>query len=880
MTTFVSRQRFRRTLLLGVLVLVPLLGFAQPLGLAAASQEAAVQAVRTLPIADQEKVLFDALARAMPEVTAKYGPDVAAQVKALCVGSWCIPGKAKITSDLDLTIGHPNPEVAKFLSGRVNTIANDLAKERGGAHNIKVIFDGDAEFKELFSGKTGETFIYEYAKANSLEGKGALTFARDANGEWVREWASVDEYWKGLGRAIPHEIVQPQVFAQEAATMMQSAVKNAGTTMEAAEKVAKYMGFVENIVKPGFERQWGLLPAETAVGSRTASQMQTILDIKNAGERLTDAEKGARLAKAFGAGTDEELEAALKRFVSQGDAYFAKTTRDLAVFDELYRMGALNEVGDLAQASLTLGTIVTVLGPTIGHTIAAADLALILHAVRSGDDQAAAEQMANSLLAYGLPQAAVGALVTKLTLELGVKLPANYFLFDPINDRALASVFDPQSAWYILGPDVIVSPFKTLGVKSIDTLACTIKTTDRQVGASQISSLVDEYVDNLTSIRSDLNSVAFSENEGALRDKLKDVMVAAWHASQEKRKGIEQLEYNIYFKPTKTPAKPPLWVWVDRQPIGGGQNPTIIKTTGAGQRASFRINLARDFGTITVRKTPPKPGIVVDQWCQLGGTNSAFKAWLDKTLPNEVRHESGFQPVLVGTSVGGARGWTVEGGGALGLSTASSGGAALLLKSDEGKLASAQRAYTVSFVQGPEAKQPVMVSFDFRLQDDFDSPPTQASVTLIVNPIAAPVEPSEKGLTDALDNAKKKVEAGTKAPSGPTPKPEAIAPQAACDCVGRWQTTIYQAQLFASCRAAEGSACLAYEVRIGKPWTYDAAKNVCVGSFVQTRHMVSTVTHEPYWNVQGGGNDVELTLAHARERCEELGQAAATPKPN
>ena len=106
----------------------------------------------------------------------------------------------------------------------------------------------------------------------------------------------------------------------------------------------------------------------------------------------------------------------------------------------------------------------------------------------------------------------------------------------------------------------------------------------------------------------------------------------------------------------------------------------------------------------------------------------------------------------------------------------------------------------------------------------------------------------------------------------PTPnRTPAVNPQTLCDCVGTWQKTIFEPQQRKLAAEMNGTDYIGWELRITKPWTYNSAKGVCVGSFEYWRSLKWFDPKNP-WQREGSYPDSETTLANAQKRCDELGQ--------
>lgn len=101
--------------------------------------------------------------------------------------------------------------------------------------------------------------------------------------------------------------------------------------------------------------------------------------------------------------------------------------------------------------------------------------------------------------------------------------------------------------------------------------------------------------------------------------------------------------------------------------------------------------------------------------------------------------------------------------------------------------------------------------------------------------------------------------------------------QAACDCIGQWQTSVLTAKNQALCKDVHGAACLGAEVRITKPWTWEPARQACVGSFEYWQGLRGG---KPEWQSAGSYAGQSVELAKARQRCQEIGAVAGdAPQP-
>jgi len=163
-------------------------------------------AIETVPAQNPEEITrqADAVHGALKETLQELskdpmiGPEGIKKFRALCVGSWCC-GKASPISDLDITIDHPDKSVAQKITDMVN---DKIAKSFGGEHKIKAAYAGDPNFKEFFTGESGQTFVYEYSLRNSPAGNAAYA-PKIVDGKVELEMARADEFWKGVGKPVP-----------------------------------------------------------------------------------------------------------------------------------------------------------------------------------------------------------------------------------------------------------------------------------------------------------------------------------------------------------------------------------------------------------------------------------------------------------------------------------------------------------------------------------------------------------------------------------------------------------------------------------------------------------------------------------------------------
>jgi hypothetical protein len=96
-------------------------------------------------------------------------------------------------------------------------------------------------------------------------------------------------------------------------------------------------------------------------------------------------------------------------------------------------------------------------------------------------------------------------------------------------------------------------------------------------------------------------------------------------------------------------------------------------------------------------------------------------------------------------------------------------------------------------------------------------------------------------------------------------------PQAACLCIEKWQTTVLTAKNLETCKDVHGTKCLGFEVRVTKPWTWDATKQTCVGSYLYWEGIQG---NNPEWAAAGTYGNMEVSLDRASQRCKEIGSVS------
>lgn len=98
-------------------------------------------------------------------------------------------------------------------------------------------------------------------------------------------------------------------------------------------------------------------------------------------------------------------------------------------------------------------------------------------------------------------------------------------------------------------------------------------------------------------------------------------------------------------------------------------------------------------------------------------------------------------------------------------------------------------------------------------------------------------------------------------------------PEEVCACISRWQQSVLQQEKLKTCQEVHGANCLGFEVRVTKPWTLDAKRKLCVGSY---EYWESHKGFQPPWKLAGRYQDMTVSLGQALKRCR-LAQGKQAP---
>ncbi len=614
--------------------------------LVASSARPGSQTEKLIAISEQQAILEDALKGALTDLARdpKVGPDALKQFRALCVGSWCC-GKASPLSDLDITFDHPDKQIAERISNSVKQRIEAAVQGKGG-HKIKVTFAGDPNFKEFFTGESGQSFIHEYALRNSPGGRATYTpVIQDGAVEF--EMRSASEFWTGVGKPVPKKFSGVSTFVDESGALLESA--RSGNALEDAFAAAKYLNNVETIVKPGFSNYYGVaLPPSLQLDETTKYQMREIMKLKG-DTALTTVEKEARLRTLLGAEDAAQLEKKLGEFVAKSQEYFKGTSQRMAFFEDVLKSGGLRNAANAAEA-LTMAEKLVQTARKYGAGVAfgAIDAALLVnHYSKYGADQAFFEQLALSGAMYGMPPAAITAMlgaVAKEVVRAAGEYAVNAFIFDAINDAMIQSAYNPQNAWYLFSSDLGGNPFRGY---SRMTLACKYLGNKSLKGDPMVSELeplladdVDKYVGALSAWRG-LSGFTFGDMGPAdIRGRLLPYLMADLKRSRDAWQAMGARETNLYANATTMfPAKPAVAIWVNGVPLEQRTHPAFTFDATPGKQISVVVDVRREFARALYRSLPA-PGGVQAKWCECNGDWNRYLQWEKATLKEQESFEN------------------------------------------------------------------------------------------------------------------------------------------------------------------------------------------------------------------------------------------------
>lgn len=746
-------------------------------------------------IAEQKQVLEQAFADALTTLSKeKGGADLVAQVRALCIGSWCA-NKASASSDLDFTVDHPDKRVAARLKEMVNRNVDTAMK--GKSHKIRVTYSGDPACVDCFTGDTGDSFIYQYAERNSIGGKN--TYKPVVEDGVVRiEKADVADFWLGTGKAVPTRVNNVQTFVDESARIFD--MYKTGKPFDDALAAAKYMNNIETIVKPGFSQTYGTpLPASVQLDETTKYQMREMVKIKG-NSALSSAQKEEALGKLFNAADGAELESRLKAFVEKSQTYFTTTKEKMALFEDVVRRGGIAGAKTPAEALTLAETLFNASKKYSGTAFGALDIGLLVqHYVKNGADKAFFEQLAltgamhASVVASALPAGSVGAIaasslppaaliamlgaIEKEVVRAAGEAAVTAIIFDPINDPIVELGYNPANEEF----SIFTAPFSPFRGYSQASVACKYMGDRLISGDLMVSELeprvaedVIQYVDGLSGVRSSRLPFAWT-GPANISNKFLPRVMADLAASRRIWQAIGYRETLLSANATLMfPPSPALQIWANGAPLRERSNRAFRYEAPVGKELSVTIAVTREFAREIGRHLPPE-GSMQKHWCAVKGDLAAYLRWEKTVLAEQTQFEPAPDSVHVGTAVKNAAGWRVTSTlpvRSLGSSTTAGTGEANILgggdASNDGRRQFATAEYRVAATPLAQAKTPVSIDVGFRLKGTalLESIDESYAFSLTVTP--TPAVPPPPAPTSAQPPPPAPV-AQTPTPSAPPP---------------------------------------------------------------------------------------------------------------
>lgn len=587
-------------------------------------------------------------------------------LRGVGAGSW-LNGTAGKGSDIDFTLGHPNPKVEEELARRVQanidkryqTVLDQAARDKGlrhlpGAkgHEVKVINSRMQDWDELFTGPTGQRFFLDYANKT---GGGAACFkwkpVKDASGKIVRlevDYEATEEFWRVTQGKVPKYLTNPGAFVDESLAMLNKAGK--GTVTARAQAAAKYLNNTQRWLVPGLEEQWGSNLKQLKVSPEEQKLADFLLQIK----KKPPAEQMELLKIHFSAKNEQEVGENLAQFSQRVESRLAKMSDDVKYLDELSRTGRLERLGGAPRALGLKKVLEEAFSTATGRAMLAADVVGIIIAYQDGGPTAAMLETAASAVSMAVPPAAIAALLAEVGRQVFAATAGwaiNAVIFDPINDMAITKFYSPDSACYLFrdGPVPFPSPFRGL---TRETIAYKFSS------QAQIQAAVNRFLSETKGAGCGWNTTAgWGDITGQLFGRLyRDFRISQEIAGKVQELGLKA-RAGEYIPPVN-----PFRLIVDGQPVIPGRpghtlRPVrFLKKAVPGQPAEFTIKIAREYGMW--QGLDPKAESLYDAWGKRGGYAAMRRYAQEHTLQ---LINTGVAPSRMEAAFSGGPGWSLSG---------------------------------------------------------------------------------------------------------------------------------------------------------------------------------------------------------------------------
>lgn len=602
-----------------------------------------------MPIADQKRILMESVTKVLS--SAEFAPH-APRVRVLAVGSW-LAGATTPMSDLDATLYCGDPQLERRMVNAIDReVANRVRATGGGlGHKIKLIVDKDPRFDELFSGETGQKFVFDYCS-----GKNPSSCLRFDGERLVT--GPTEEFWtcRGGKYAVPHFIDRPQDFIAKCGELLEKSRAEGKALCYKLLDAAKYADNVD-----GWLRQRLLEQYQTAEGVglseglrakvRELQAMKQALAAEQLAGRIGAAELQARydaaVLRIFGS------EDGAHRFLDEIAGYLRTSTANAALLDAGMKGGTLL---DGLRTALARGWMLPL------------DLITIHARYAEEGVEGAAREIMFTLLGYSCPATVIPRLVLEVSQALvaeGIRLAGNYFVFDPLHAPLLEKIFrqrDPGSSGPESGsPNAIYiydwEESKLRGIKRECLFYRWPRESEEQVGPT-LDAAADWYVDHLAAWKSYGQWFA-DAGAGSIREAVRAQLRTDWRTSKAIASDVRDWAADLDAG-FDLPAKDPFGVWLEGERAADPARAS--RAVRVGGRVQFNLTTRRELDELAmiyhdlagIYALWGKSGRAVarkrveDYTAEYIAKNGRYRASRDDTLEVKV-------------TARGAEGWIVEG---------------------------------------------------------------------------------------------------------------------------------------------------------------------------------------------------------------------------
>lgn len=597
------------------------------------------RAAQPVPMPLQKRLMWEAIADELRQTD----PAILKDLRGVGAGSF-LSGKTDALSDIDLTLGHPDPRVEKDLVARINQRVQSrlIAQHPGQRADINIIASRDQKFADLFRGETGQAFFLDYANKT---GDGRACFAwsvkpgPDGAAQLVRTRQPSEQFWLVTQGKVPKEFSSPHLFIEDSFVFL--ARYRDASVQGQAMKAAKYLNNVDEFLLPGLEQQWGHNLDVLKLPPSQREMAKKLMELKG----KPQAEMWAELKNFLGESSDEAVGRRLREFSDLAEQRLVRLKEEVQFMDGLAKAGRLKDVSQARSLWKNLGSAFLEHG---GKALSALDALGIINAYYEGGPGAASLELTATAVSMGCPPAALAALAAEVARQVtgaAVAWAGDKFIFSPINESALRAMYAQDSNCYIFRADAVPfqSPFHGL---TRETLSY------RFTDSAMLSSGVHRYVSQAKS-----HACAWFATEGAgdITPRLMGQMMADLYVSSRIGGQVADLGHKLLIGERLAPLRA-YRVWLDGQPVLPGQPLRSKKNAPQGGEASFELEIAREFALW--RYLPQKDMRLYDVWGR-GGGYGAVKEYIAVNTVEE--HLTGSAPQQAELTLKGGAGWTLAG---------------------------------------------------------------------------------------------------------------------------------------------------------------------------------------------------------------------------